>query len=347
MQILDKTDPAACAEYEDFVKNSKYGTFTQSLRWPGVKKNWQWEAVVSKDADGNIKGTCLVLIQRAPVVGVSFLYAPRGPICDLRDKDTVLDIFEGIKKLAKKYKCFEFKWDPLYDENETDISEFFVSMGFAHVYHAPEGTTIQVRSAYILPDIKGKTPDELMANFHPDWRNRIRKAPRKGVYCLKCGKEAVDDFYPLMEVTGKRDGFNIRPKQYFVDMLDALGEEHARLFMCYVDEDDKRIPLSGALSTQYAGKTCYVYGASADHHRNLYPNYLMQWTMINWALENGCDIYDFQGIPYFHDPEHPHYGVYKFKKGFNGQIVLYAGEFSYVFDPVAKKLVDATRKIKR
>ena len=46
-------------------------------------------------------------------------------------------------------------------------------------------------------------------------------------------------------------------------MLNGLGPEHCRLFMCYVDEDGKQIPLSGAVTTQYAGKTCYVYGASA------------------------------------------------------------------------------------
>jgi lipid II:glycine glycyltransferase (peptidoglycan interpeptide bridge formation enzyme) len=138
----------------------------------------------------------------------------------------------------------------------------------------------------MLRNIEGKTPDEVMATFKPDWRNRIRKAPRKGVYCKACGTEALDDFYPLMQATGIRDGFSIRSKEYFVKMLNGLGPEHCRLFMCYVDEDGKQIPLSGAVTTQYAGKTCYVYGASANHHRNLYPNYLMQWTMITIHILN-------------------------------------------------------------
>ena len=219
-------------------------------------------------------------------------------------------------------------------------------MGFSYIENAPELSTIQARNNYMLRNIEGKTPDEVMATFKSDWRNRIRKAGRKGVVCKVCGAEAVDDFYPIMEATGIRDGFSIRSKEYFVKMLNGLGPEHCRLFMCYYEEEGKEpIPLSGAVTTQYAGKTCYVYGASANHHRNLYPNYLMQWTMINWALENNNFIYDFQGIPFYKDETHPNYGVYKFKKGFNGEVVTYAGEFFYVFKPFMKKIVDLCEKI--
>lgn len=151
----------------------------------------------------------------------------------------------------------------------------------------------------------------------------------------------------MMQATGIRDGFSIRSKEYFEKMLDGLGEEHCRLFVCYLkdEESGKEIPVSGAVTTQYAGKTCYVYGASSNQYRNTYPNYLMQWTMISWALENNNFIYDFQGIPFYKDETHPNYGVYKFKKGFNGEVVTYAGEFFYIFMPVRKRLVDLCEKI--
>ena len=53
--------------------------------------------------------------------------------------------------------------------------------------------------------------------------------------------------------------------------------------------------LSGAVCVQYGGRTCYVYGASTAVHREVMPNYLMQWEMIRWALQSGCEIYDFVG----------------------------------------------------
>lgn len=345
MEIINKSDEKLLAEYEQFASTSKYGNFMQSLKWPKVKDNWGWDAVISRDADGNIRGTCLIIIKKVPIFGVTFMYAPHGPVCDWSDKEIMTDLFEGVKVLAKKYKCYQFMWDPCFEEGDDKCTKLIEDMGFKHIHKAAELTTIQARNNYMLRNIEGKTPDEVMATFKPDWRNRIRKAPRKGVYCKACGTEALDDFYPLMQATGIRDGFSIRSKEYFVKMLNGLGPEHCRLFMCYVDEDGKQIPLSGAVTTQYAGKTCYVYGASANHHRNLYPNYLMQWTMINWALEGKNHIYDFQGIPFYNDETNPNYGVYKFKKGFNGEVVTYEGEFFYIFKPFMKKVVDFCEKI--
>jgi len=69
------------------------------------------------------------------------------------------------------------------------------------------------------------------------------------------------------------------------------------------------------------------------------PNYLMQWNMIKWAIESQCDIYDFMGIPHCDEENHSNYGVYRFKKGFNGEIVKYAGEFDYIFSNVKHTVI--------
>ncbi len=347
MEIINKNDAALLDEYENFTKNHENGNFMQSLKWPDVKDNWGWDAIISRGKDGKIRGTCLVLIKKVPIFGCTFLYAPHGPVCDYSDKEVLQDLLDGVKVLAKKYKSYQFMWDPCFEEKERELSELMISMGFSHIYDAPELSTIQARNNYMLRNIKGKTQDEVMMSFKPDWRNRIRKGPKKGVVCKVCGVEALDDFYPLMQATGIRDGFAIRAKEYFVKFINGLGPEHCHLFMCYTEEDGRQIPLSGAVTTQYAGKTCYVYGASANHHRNLYPNYLMQWTMICWALENDNYIYDFQGIPFYTDETNPNYGVYKFKKGFNGEVVTYAGEFFYTFRPLMKKIVDLCERLVR
>lgn len=350
MEILDKSNKALCEEYEKFASSHKNGTFMQSINWPKVKDQWKWDAIISRNENGEIVGTCLVLVRKIPVFGCSFLYAPHGPVCDWRDRAVMEDLFEGVKILAKKHKCYDFMWDPCCEEGDSEIIELIKSMGFSFRENAPELSTIQARNNYMLRDIQGKTEDEVMMTFKPDWRNRIRKASRKGVVCKACGKEALDDFYPLMQETGTRDGFAIRPKEYFAKMLDALGEEHCRLFVCYVNNEDtggQDVPVSGAVTTQYAGKTCYVYGASSNKYRNTMPNYLMQWTMIQWAIKNNDFIYDFQGIPFYKDETHPNYGVYKFKKGFNGEVVTYAGEFYYCFSPFMKRVVTVFENIYR
>lgn len=64
MEIINKSDEKLLAEYEQFASTSKYGNFMQSLKWPKVKDNWGWDAVISRDADGNIRGTCLIIIKK-------------------------------------------------------------------------------------------------------------------------------------------------------------------------------------------------------------------------------------------------------------------------------------------
>ena len=150
MELIKKDDKQMLKEFEQFASTSRYGNFMQSILWPKVKDNWGWEAVISRDGDGRIKGTCLVIIKKIPIFGCTFLYAPHGPVCDWRDKETMQDLFEGIKVLAKKYKCYQFMWDPCFEEKDRDISEMIIGMGFKHTYDAPELTTIQARNNYML-----------------------------------------------------------------------------------------------------------------------------------------------------------------------------------------------------
>ncbi|MGM9623135.1 MAG: peptidoglycan bridge formation glycyltransferase FemA/FemB family protein, partial [Butyricicoccus porcorum] len=79
------------------------------------------------------------------------------------------------------------------------------------------------------------------------------------------------------------------------------------------------------------------YGASANGTkefdvRKLMPNYLLQWMMIQWALEKGCRIYDFRGVSGDLTPDNPLYGLYRFKKDFNGDLVQFVGEYDLVFN---------------
>lgn len=340
-EFLNKNNQEQREEYENFVENHPNGNFMQSLNWTGVKIDWGYEAIIIRDGMGSIIGTALVLIREIPLVKKTFLYSPHGPVCDYTDKAVLLELTQGIEALCQKYNSFEAVIDPCITEEDTAEIDTFKSIGYEFRENAPELTTIQARNNYVLK-INGRSKDELFESFHKKWRYNIRLAGRKGVECRICGCEALDDFYGLMVETGKRDGFCIRSREYFERMLENLGE-HCRLYMCYYEGH----PVSGAVSVQYAGKTCYVYGASTAQYRNVMPNYLMQWNMICWAVENGCQLYDFQGIPFYKDESHPNYGVYRFKKGFNGEVMTYAGEFSLCYSRSVKVSVRLFGKLYR
>jgi len=335
MEILDKNNKEQIEEYERF--NLLHGNFMQSLKWANVKSNWDWEVVLSRDEQGELWGICLVLIRKIPFSGSALMYAPRGPILDWTNKSAAADIFDGIAIISEKYRAYRFMCDPLFAEGEPWVLN---ELGFSHTINADECETIQPRANYILKNIGGKTEEQLIAHFNPDYRNRVRKAIRKGVYCRKCGVEALDDFYPLMKQTGRRDNILIRPREYFARFLTGFPEKQCRLFMCYAEIDSREVPLSGAVAVRYGKTGTYVYGASSNDNRNLYPNYLMQLEMMKWAVEGGCEVYDFGGIPHYNDESNPAYGLYRFKKGFNGEVAVYAGEYEYDFNPSTARLAD-------
>lgn len=92
----------------------------------------------------------------------------------------------------------------------------------------------------------------------------------------------------------------------------------------------KEIYLSGSIYLYYGDKAWYLYGASENILRDTMPNFLMQWAMIQDSIDLNCSIYDFRGVSGDLNPENPLFGLYKFKKGFNGNFVEFIGEFDLV-----------------
>ena len=326
--------PEQYEEYEAFCQNHPRGGFTQSTRWFQVKNNWKGEVVVVRDAAGKIRAGCAVLVQKLPVIGAALLYAPRGPVCDLENRPLLKELKSGLDQLAKQYYAYQLKWDPEVLAADEQVAQTMKEMGFS-LFAGPEGfETIQARFNYRLY-LEGRDEAALLANFSQGVRRNIRKAEKAGVEVKVVGEEALDDFVRIMQVTGERDGFSTRPRSYFVKFLRGLGE-NVRLYAGYYQGK----MISGAVCTNYAGKTCYVYGASDNSDREVMPNYLMQWEMIRWAVETGCTVYDFQGVSGNLDPNSHMYGLYRFKSGFRGSMDELAGEFDYIYSPLRKKLTD-------
>lgn len=314
----------------------------QSPEWAKVKTAWKWEAVVEKDAQGAIIGSLLVLIRPVPGLPFTLMYAPRGPVCDIADRDTLARLIGGVRALAVKYHAYLFKMDPDVDASNNAFMALMGSFGFELRDGGKNFEGIQPRFVFRL-NVEGKTEDEVLAGFQSKTRYNIRVAAKHGVEVKVCGKEALAQFVPIMRDTGVRDGFATRPQSYFEGLLDAFGP-HARLYMAYADGR----AIAGTIAVQYGDKVWYLYGASANEFRNLMPNYLLQWEMIRWAVETNCRIYDFRGVSGDLSPQNPLYGLYRFKKGFGGDFTEFCGEFDLILNrPVTAVVESGVRLMKK
>ena len=167
------------------------------------------------------------------------------------------------------------------------------------------------------------------------WRYNIRLASRKGVV-VKAGTEAdLDTFFDLYAFTSQRDGFLIRPEDYYLDVWQQyLRAGQADLFLAQVEEDF----VAGILLFYYQQNAWYMYGASTNQHRKLMPNHLLQWTAMKAAKTRGCTLYDMWGAPDQFDESDSMWGVYRFKLGFNGQTHIGLGAYDFPVQPFKYKV---------
>ena len=339
MQILTENDKKA---YKEFLSQNEMFNFQQSLEWGKVKQIWKNEIVLSKDRKGNIVGAISVLIRKMPIFG-NFMYISRGPICDIHNKEVLKDLVDGLKELAKRYKAFTLKWEPDIKSDDQEFRKIALDLGFKIRDNGKDFSEgIQPRYVFRL-DIKDKTEDEIFKEFHQKTRYNIRLATKKGVTIKEGTREDLKEFHKIMEITGKRDDFMIRPLSYFEKMYDELAPEHLKLVMAYYEDK----PISGIIDIIYGNKVWYLYGASSNEHRNLMPNYLLQWEMIKYSIQNKKDMYDFRGVVGVVDESHPQYGLYRFKKGFNAEFTEFVGELYINYKPLVYKMYKISEKLYR
>ncbi len=333
------TDEKSRAEYKEFLEGHERCNFQQSPEWAKVKSNWKNEVVLAEDSQGKIIGSLSILIRKMPIFG-NIMYSSRGPVCDIHNMEVLKQLTDGANELAKKYKAIVLKIEPDIESEDKIFRDIVTNLGYKIKDDAKDfKDEIQPRYVFRL-DIKGKTEEEIMAGFKQKWRYNIRLATKKGVEVREGTREDLKAFHKIMVETGARDGFIVRSLEYFEKMYDELAPKHMKLLMAYYEDK----PISGVIPIFYGNKTWYLYGASSNAHRNLMPNYLLQWEMIKMAIERHDDIYDFRGVSGVVDENHPQYGLYRFKQGFGATFTEFIGEIYIPFKPLTYSLYKFSEK---
>lgn len=87
------------------------------------------------------------------------------------------------------------------------------------------------------------------------------------------------------------------------------------------------ITLSGSMFMIIQPEIIYLSSGNYEEFLKFNSQYLLQWMMIQYGIEHGFKKHNFYGIP-ANINEHPKdYGIYEFKRGFNGIVEELIGEF--------------------
>lgn len=320
----------SAGELDEFVTAHPRGHYMQTTAYGRSRPDYDWNALVLRDECGRITASMALHSRRVRLTGKRLFYAPRGPVFTTRDQ--FREIIAAAREYCVKHDGYLLRIDPPIGAEDGLFRRDAEELGF-RFDPRNDYSTYQPKCVY-QTKLAGLTESELLSRFHSKTRYNIRLAQRRGVAVREGSLSDLPVFCAMMEETGKRDGFSGKPEAFYENFLCAM-DKNARLLLA---EKDGRV-LAGTIEVILGKKAWYAYGCSFSEGREDMPNYLLQWEMMRIALEQGCTVYDFRGVEGEPVPENPHYGLHRFKQGFDARFVEYAGQMDLVLRPVSGWLI--------
>ena len=326
MPIINKT------EWKQFLEKHPHAHILQDAVWGELKSEFGWEVehVIVGDVGAQI------LLKPLPL-GFSIAYIPRGPVTP-PDLDWRSHAWEGflaeVDAFCRKRRAILLKVEPDLWAGDP-APDRYPPPGFQ-----PSSQTIQPPRTILIS--LSEDEDAILGRMKSKTRYNIRLAGRKGVVVRQSSD--VEGFYKILTGTATRAEFGVHSLAYYQKVFELfVPEGKCKLFVA----EYKGQPLAGVMVFARGERAWYFYGASSSEHRDLMPTYLVQWEAMCWAKEQGCTSYDLWGVPdadidileeHFLERRDGLWSVYRFKRGFGGELERTQGPWDRVYQPFLYRL---------
>ncbi|HQB78870.1 MAG TPA: peptidoglycan bridge formation glycyltransferase FemA/FemB family protein [Tenuifilaceae bacterium] len=332
---------------------SRQGWRTQAYNI-NIDSNYSLAALPYSAENGYHKITAGDILITLKSVGhnAQIAYVPYGPEALPHDDDRGCWLEELSERLRHYLPetCFLIRYDLNWKSIWATDSQYFTSKGEWLGPPDPKSQEIRMNigSAHwnlrkaptdILPSntvFLDLTPDEdtLLQKMKPKTRYNIGLAQRKKVQVREATPEELPSWFRMYQQTAQRNRIVLDSISYFSNVLqtsasDTLSPAQVKLLIAEANGE----PLSGMFLALSKERATYLYGASTSVNRNFMGPYALQWEAIKLAKAAGCAEYDMFGISGTPNPEHPMYGLYRFKTGFGGTIHHRQGCWDYPLNP--------------
>ena len=309
----------------------------QTWDWGEFKRETgRWQPLrLAFERRGQLAAMASLLTRRVGPLRV--LYVSKGPALDYADHDLAAQVFAELENHARQFGVVWLKIDPdaVAGTGMPGSAEDRVCSGGRAIESLLKQrgwrfaeTQVQFRNTLTI-DLR-RSEDEILAAMSGNTRRKIRLAVKRGVEIRPAAISDLPLLYQLYQVTSERDDFLIRSFDYYrrawehflrAGLAQALIAEYGGVAIAHV------------ILFHFGAKCWYFYGASANEERGRMPNYALQWEAIKWAKGMGCETYDMWGAPEVFDESDGMWGVYRFKRGFRGQLTRYIGAWDFAPRP--------------
>ena len=320
------------AVWDRLASTHPAGHLLQSWAWGELKARygWQVERLALFAGEEPIAGAQVLF--RSVMKMFQIAYVPKGPMVNWATPEQTALLLDGLHQCCRQRWCAFLKLEPAALANGF-LADQLVDLGFRE-----SPFTVQPPRT-ILVDLS-PTEEEILAGMKQKTRYNVRLAKRKGVTVRQGSTADLGTFYHLMQLTGKRDTFGIHSQAYYESAYELFGADQRALLVAEVEGE----AVADLMVFAHPPGAYYLFGASSDSYRNLMPTYLLQWEAMRWAKEHDCLTYDMWGVPDVDEGAMESkfselgatgsglWGVYRFKRGFGGQVVRDIGAFDFVYN---------------
>jgi lipid II:glycine glycyltransferase (peptidoglycan interpeptide bridge formation enzyme) len=336
--MTQNLSPITSKQWNAFVFNHPRGHFLQLSQWGEQKAahDWSYEPIVLTKNDEIIAGAQL-LFRPLPMKLGTMAYLPYGAY--VSDNSQWDALWDAIHVCTKKHNAAFLKWEPgfFFDGNPEQ-------WGFRESLQR-----IQPPRTIML-DITDDD-DTIQKRMNQGTRRNIRKAYKNDIRYHEATPDDLAKFTQLMTITGKRNEFGVHEPAYYDLMFKLFVPDHAALILAEHEGD----LLAANLVVSVGDTAVYLEGASSNEKRKLMAAYGVQWEAIKWAQKRGCKWYDMWGVPdesnetleaQFKERNDGLWGVYRFKRGWGGEIMRSAGAWDFVYNKVVYMAYKAALKVR-
>jgi lipid II:glycine glycyltransferase (peptidoglycan interpeptide bridge formation enzyme) len=326
------TTQSKTSAWSTFLQAYPESHLLQSTHWGNLKSafGWSMQHVIAGDLGAQ------VLFRTLPL-GLKLAYIPMGPL-----GDWLPDLIPTLDALCREHGAFMLKIEP--DAiSDPALEKRLVEAGF----HLSTQTIQPPRT--ILVDL-WEDEETILACMKQKTRYNIRLAGRKGVTVRPW--DDIAGFAAMTQETAERDAFGAHNQAYFQKAYDLF---HSTGLCELLVAEVEREPVAALMVFAQGQRAWYFYGASRDLHREKMPAYLLQWEAMRWAKAKGCKVYDLWGIPDANEEELEAqftkrsdglWGVYRFKRGFGGQVTRTIGAWDRIYNPLKYRLYQLALRIR-
>jgi FemAB-related protein (PEP-CTERM system-associated) len=258
-------------QWDAFVAAASDGTVAHRWAWLRIVKDTYGHDTYPLAAvrGGRLVGVLPLVLVRSRLYGrrlVSMPYLDCGGICAAGDVEAEQQLLKAAVELA---------------------TELHGSLELRHRTARSYPLPVSTHKVSMILDLGGGE-SAVWQQIKSNRRGQVRKARRNGLDSTMTGEDGVSAFFDVLATNMRDLGSPVHRRSFFQHIVRALGED-ARIQLVrqgdavvgagllLIQGDTTVLPFSSALRSSFA----------------LGTNQLLYWDAIRYALERGCQIFDF------------------------------------------------------